>query len=287
MESTSCRHSQPGNLILDTRLGFGLCERFLPPSRRTNRDLPSNRNPDWRTRSFIHGGAWRDPGNTYKDFVPAINHMLASGACLKDKVKGFASINYRLSGSPGSDGRPVRHPDHIRDVRRALAFMQTAYTMESNYILMGHSVGATLAFQLLMGPDTAGPEAPEVPLPARAVGIAGIYEFRDFANRHGQFYIDFVTDALGPHQSTWNDAAPACFSGQYDASWPVAHRRAVLVFSPQDSLVDGAIETNNMARRLEREHVHCTVSELSGEHDVAWRDGREVAALMAAVLEEL
>ena len=218
--------------------------------------------------------------------MPSIDKMVNSDIFPKGAVKGFASINYRLSGN-SSDLHPTRHPDHIRDVRNALAYMQRVYAINNSYILVGHSVGATLTFQLLMGAEAAGEAMPDAPLPVVAVGLNGIYEFYAFAHRHGQSYIDFVAGALGPDQSKWNDAAPERFKGSYKRSWPVPGRRAVIASSPQDTLVDEIWESKKMADRLREDEVGFDFPRLKGDHDFVWQDGEQVAELMAEVLKRL
>lgn len=82
---------------------------------------------------FIHGGAWRDPNNTYDDFEELVD-MLPRNA-------NYFSLNYRLS--PNS-----KHPDHVEDVLNGLKFLETHYNVKCA-LLFGHSVGATLILQLL------------------------------------------------------------------------------------------------------------------------------------------
>ena len=95
---------------------------------------------------FIHGGAWlhvlfyivpnnrRDPRQTSHDGDPLLNYLRGT-----DLPLTLASVNYRLSPA-------VRHPSHQEDVIAALTYLKEQYGMKE-YILVGHSAGATLAFQ--------------------------------------------------------------------------------------------------------------------------------------------
>lgn len=93
-----------------------------------------NYNPqNQKTLIFIHGGAWRDPNNTYDDFGELIDQL--------PRNANYFSLNYRLS--PKS-----KHPDHLQDVINALKFLETHYNLK-RVLLVGHSVGATLILQML------------------------------------------------------------------------------------------------------------------------------------------
>ncbi|PKS05245.1 hypothetical protein jhhlp_008616 [Lomentospora prolificans] len=251
--------------------------------------------PSARWIIFIHGGAWRDPSNTYRDFVPTIEAILSSQSVPQSSIRGFASIDYRLSTHPSHPQDPAtpadrlrcaKHPDHIRDVCLALRYLQAKYNVRDKYILIGHSVGATLAFQLLMGGQATGHGSSELtgtdslPLPAAIVGVAGIYEFYDFAHRHGGPYITMVEGALGADHSKWNAAAP--LKASYVDRWP-GDRRTLLSYSVEDSLVDGDPETTAMADRLRSDGIHTDITLIQGEHDFAWQDGKQIAALVAQI----
>lgn len=88
---------------------------------------------------FIHGGAWIDKNNTPNDFAELSQHILN----LTNAHPSFSmyAIEYRLSPE-------AKHPDHIVDVIDNLAQLIAQEHIEELTIL-GHSVGATLAWQLL------------------------------------------------------------------------------------------------------------------------------------------
>lgn len=82
---------------------------------------------------LIHGGAWRDPRNTFNDFEELV-------AQIPSTINTFG-VNYRLSPT-------VKHPVHLEDVVSAIEYLVKNYKVE-NVGLVGHSVGATLALQIL------------------------------------------------------------------------------------------------------------------------------------------
>src|SRR5205814_2005033 len=148
-----------------------------------------------RSHSYIHGGAWRDPRVSHEAFTPSIDHILSTPPTTEHKdgsnnikntgaIAGFASIDYRLSPhpefpqdratTPASQYRGARHPDHLDDVRSALLYLQRRYGFGDKYVLVGHSAGGALAFQLLAtSPSPPPPESPaEHPaLPAAIVAF--------------------------------------------------------------------------------------------------------------------
>jgi kynurenine formamidase len=232
--------------------------------------------------------------------MPSIERILdaSSDALPRSLIQGFASINYRLSPHPDfpQDGntiparelRVARHPDHIRDVWSALAFLTLEYGIRDRYVLVGHSVGATLAFQLLMGSEALIGASPPtgVALPACVIGVAGMYGFYDLNARHGGAYKGIFAGAFGDDEHKWDDAAPACFRGNFRDVWK-GGRLALLACSTEDGLIDGP-EIDSMAAVLKLDHVECVVKkDVGGEHDFAWRDGTPIARLVVWALEHL
>ncbi|EFQ28127.1 hypothetical protein CGRA01v4_03154 [Colletotrichum graminicola] len=240
---------------------------------------------------YIHGGAWRDPQKTLYGFERSIDEFIKTGSpALECEVRGFVSIDYRLSPHPSfpqdsavtppAELRCAQHPDHLRDVWSALAFLQREYDIQDRYILIGHSAGATLAFQLPMGSVALGAAPPpEVKMPAAFIGLAGIYELYDFNARH-EGYTQFIVGAFGQDQESWNKVMPATFSGSFKDALP-ANNLILLAWSPQDTLVDEP-EIDAMASKLGRDGVEYTIRKnLSHDHDFVWEDGKQVARLLS------
>lgn len=83
------------------------------------------------TYIYIHGGAWRDPSNTFDEMRPVLGIPNAN----------LIGINYRLSPE-------IKHPEHLIDILRASRFVKQNFDV-SQITLLGHSVGATMILQLL------------------------------------------------------------------------------------------------------------------------------------------
>ncbi|KAJ5620349.1 hypothetical protein N7510_004333 [Penicillium lagena] len=224
---------------------------------------------------YIHGGAWRDPLVTSGAF-DATESLLRKTPDLP--IAGYASISYRLSAhpnhpqdpqsTPSAEFRDAKHPDHISDVEAALTFLQTTYGFGSRYILVGHSCGATLAFQTVMGAVaghreqsfTAGAYDPSTgaetvfsslgSLPPRLtahptaiVGVAGIYDLRKLRDTHREIsaYREFIEGAFGKDEKLWDAVSPAQMVGSHgvEGGWKLG-TLAVLAHSRDDELVDEA-----------------------------------------------
>ncbi|KAF6831849.1 Kynurenine formamidase 2 [Colletotrichum plurivorum] len=246
---------------------------------------------------YIHGGAWRDPRKTFQDFETSIQEALKAPSVPKSEIRGFVSIDYRLSPHPlfpqdpavtaPAELRNAQHPDHLRDIWSALAFLQRKYDIKDRYILLGHSAGATLALQLPMRAASLGATPPpEVQLPAAFIGVSGIYELCDFNARHDHNYTQFIAGAFGDDQSAWNKVVPASFSGSFKDALPDV-KLVMLAWSPEDSLVDEP-EIDGMAAKLAKDGVECTVvKNLTHDHDFVWEDGKQVARLLGEALDAL
>lgn len=245
--------------------------------------------------SFIHGGAWRDPTHTVLDFEPSVRQLVSHSQ--SSSIRGFASIDYRLStgsqatqGSSGvssSESARVVHPDHILDVRSALQFLATEYQLANDYVLIGHSAGATLAFQLLMGQEALQnrPLLP-APLPAAVIGISGIYDLVGINDRFDGQYAEFISGAFGSDKSAWTTASPACFKGNFKDNWS-DQAAVVLATSTEDTLIDEP-EIETMAAKLTKDGIQFSIhKDLTGEHNFIWEDGTQVVRLVAETLTRL
>lgn len=246
--------------------------------------------------SFIHGGAWRTPTNTEEDFLPSVKYIVSSADVSNSAIRGFASIDYRLSPhpdfpqdpeTPESELRVAQHPDHINDIWAALKLLATDYQLSNDYILMGHSAGAFLAHQLLMGPGALNGQAPpsEVSLPAAIIGISGIYELNGLNERHDG-YTGFIEGAFGANRDDWNKVSPSEYHGNYREKWACG-RLLLLAWSPEDSLVDEP-EIDVMNTKLVNDGVNVSlVKDLTGDHNDVWEQGSQICRLVAIVLEKL
>ncbi|KAF4987062.1 hypothetical protein FGRMN_10550 [Fusarium graminum] len=248
-------------------------------------DRPDQKSGFWVV--FIHGGGWRDPRHDEKDFTEAVKHVVISGAVATLDIAGFVSIGYRLSPHPDfpNESANAKHPDHLHDVWSALKYLQGSHGLSNNYILIGHSVGATLAFQVLMGGDVLASH-PEAPLPTAIIGVSGIYDVVGFEQRFSGQYTEFIEGALGEDRSVWEMASPAKFASNFKDRW-VGGKLVVLAWSPEDTLVDEP-EIDTMAALLTKQGLGLEVNkDLRGEHDFVWKDGSQIARLVITALHHL
>jgi acetyl esterase/lipase len=304
-----------GNVILDifsltylpvpSACTFQLCFSPLIP-----RSHKTTTNP--YLQSYIHGGAWRDPLITPLTFLPTITHLLDShSAHAEEHIAAFASLDYRLSAHPGFPQdvsstppqrfRNAKHPDHIQDVCAALAFLQKTYGIADRYILVGHSCGATLAFQTIMGIDGSTGASNSSPgsrfvAPCAIIGIAGIYDLRLLRDSHADVpaYQAFLHDAFGPDEAIWDRVSPARYEG-FGEAWKAGGigKVVALATSAGDELVDGE-QLEAMKRRLGEltlgdgnVKVVMWDKRLEGAHDEIWERGEGIAEIVALVIKEL
>ncbi|KAF9766809.1 hypothetical protein IL306_000721, partial [Fusarium sp. DS 682] len=273
--------------------------RYNPDFMSTNRSRDHNVSNSVSHQRFVHGGGFRDPRNSFNDFKPSIEAVLKSDNITASSIRGFASIDYRLSPHPGfpqdraetpaAQQRVARHPDHIFDVRAALAHLDKQYGLGQDYILLGHSAGATLTYQLLMGEAVLAsqPTIP-APLPRVIIGISGVYDFPGLVTRfegvHDGLYRSFVTGAYGSDVQLWKEVSPVNYHGKF--SWP-GGMVAMLAWSPEDAVIDEP-EIDCMVSKMKRDGTPMAVmKDLIGDHDVVWEQGDQVARLVAEALAYL
>ncbi|GES58909.1 alpha/beta-hydrolase [Aspergillus terreus] len=255
---------------------------------------------------LIHGGAWRDPTQTAANYLAPVSTLLTPKITSNTTplpITGLASISYRLGAHPSHpqdasstavhDLRTAKHPDHIHDVQAALAFLQARYAFGDRYLLVGHSCGAMLAFQAVMGQFRRGMDAAAVP--RGILGMAGIYDLRLIRDMHKDVaaYEEIVVGAFGGEESAWDAASPAVVKGAdgVEGGWGGTPRLAVLAHSSDDGLVDleQRDAMRNALRRWEATSPGRAVEQLdlTGRHDEAWEKGDELARGIVFALERL
>ncbi|TLS29227.1 hypothetical protein PpBr36_01698 [Pyricularia pennisetigena] len=252
---------------------------------------------------FIHGGAWRDPNVDLHSLEPTISRLLADEHrdFTAAHIAGFASINYRLSphanftqdpaATPANELRVAQHPEHIQDAVAAISLLHNLRSLDRNggYVLTGHSCGATMSYQLLMGAQAGAPQpsALPFPLPAAVVGFEGIYDLNGLNRRKDGNYAGFMAAAFGDDRTTWDAVSPALFRGYADA-WSAAPKRlGVVAHSPEDSLVD-MDEAVVMERALRESGVPALLlDDLAGDHDVVRKEGVHTARVLVKTIKAL
>lgn len=252
---------------------------------------------------------------TSSQFEPTMNHLLAlqppAGSehslpsvpipsPLLPHIAGFASLNYRLSphpshltspSSPDDKSRNAKHPNHINDVTAALGYLQAEYKFGHRYILVGHSCGASLAFQVAMGLSTL-PHASAVKQPIGIIGVCGLYDIPATIQNHPDQYMykDFVSQAFGEDELTWIEASPA--SGHYADTWGCG-KFSMIAHSRDDELVEWA-QCEIMTEALKKQSddgsgvlTQDMLVELIGKHAEVWQDGKQIAECIESALQEL
>jgi kynurenine formamidase len=218
-----------------------------------------------------------------------------------------------LSDDPS---RNAVHPGHVRDVLLGLRWLEKEYGVGSKwaYIAVGHSCGATLAFQIVMDRQWKAPVPGKPALfekilsfassgdqehtlrpPVAVVGLEGVYDFPLLLENHADNdeYKTFIRDAFGEDQEVWEKASP--IAGDYSDRWPEGHL-VILGQSPEDELVDWpqvdamvkVLQDQGWKQRSEGRLQAARrdswiggkqffVTYLKGTHDEVWEKGTELS----------
>lgn len=213
-----------------------------------------------RTIVFIHGGAWRDPNNTFMDFAKLIDHLLDLPSV------NLVGINYRLSPEH-------KHPAHVVDVVNAIHKIETMAEIGTTLSLVGHSVGATLLLQVLnykeiiergnLSQDEI--RVPDLKLDLRTmVFVDGIFDVMDLIAEYGAPYKLFV-DLAFESEEHYSEASQMTWSLP---STPFSRKfYAVVVQSKQDELLSERQSTKFVQFLKSREINHDFLLEDWGQHE--------------------
>jgi kynurenine formamidase len=220
-------------------------------------------------------------------FEPAFE--ILSMLRFQDTIAGFASINHRLSpypdhptnpSSPSDPSRNAKHPDHLVDVSKAMIFLETKYGISSGFLLVGHSAGATLAFQVQEQFENF-----KIPIPLGVLGVEGIYDIPVLVKTYESIsdYREFIENAFGPDEAVWENASPA--RSEKPAAWENA-KAIIIAHSDEDELLDKR-QADVMMTRLQqsiscRGKTHYFLA--TGHHDEIWKEGHELARLVEDAL---
>lgn len=187
--------------------------------------------------------------------------------------------------------RNAKYPDHIHDVLDALQFLQEKYGFRDQYLLAGHSCGATLAYQMIM--DTWSQEtSTSLEKPIGVIGVAGIYDFTGLIAHHVDLPVhrEIIENAFGPN---WDHVSPMYWLenlGSLKETWPNG-RLAIIAYSEEDGLVEPeqglamweVLTGTRNASSTRRDEL----ARLRGAHDELWRQGTELAGLITRAVEWL
>lgn len=235
---------------------------------------------------YIHGGYFRDPKVDSTSFKPAISQIespetpLSQG--LRNKIAGYASLNYRLSLHPAYPQDPAstppytlrnaRWPDQPKDILSALSHLQRTYPASKDYILLGHSVGATLAFLATLSVKSHG-----ITPPKAVVGVSGIYDFPAIHQSNPDYE---PMTRNGMEEKFYREASPALYDAQdYLDKWDVeADQQRVLLIahSKDDELVNWEQPEEMVSIFGQSKGFKKELLELYGAHNSIWEKGGEL-----------
>ncbi|KPI36201.1 Kynurenine formamidase [Cyphellophora attinorum] len=268
---------------------------------------------------FIHGGYFRDPSILASSFHATLSLLTDPNSpdqqilALQRHTAGYVSINYRLAPheahpqdpttTPSYEMRNARWPEILGDVLNALRHFQAKHPStrpggDEGYVLVGHSVGATLAMNALLHMQNQEGIAP----PVGIVGVSGIY---DFIRLHETFpgYDAMTRNAVD--EEDWEGISVARKRrGEIEAAWAAAggegggkenKRWLLLAHSKEDTLVDwGQLEAMANVFKMDSSKdgpaavtVKCDVEEIKGKHNACWEDGRELARVIERCVGEI
>jgi acetyl esterase/lipase len=287
---------------------------WIPVVGETSQDVPKDSELSVKgglSVIYIHGGAWRDPLVTSSSFAPTVKELAKKHHGIFTKVDGIASINYSLSPHPNHPSDPAppkdpnqpldpsrqaKHPDHIVDVLTALSYLQSKAKFGNNYVILGHSCGATLAFQVAMSHSKWGPKATalSVPKPKAIIGLNGLYDMptliREPGEKHAALkgpYEAFTRLAFGDDEKVWQSMSPISVN-DWKAEWEES-LKVVLVQSKDDSLVPywQLVDMQKKIFESKAEAVELKEMEASGDHNELWQKGDRLAEIVVEVVKSL
>jgi acetyl esterase/lipase len=271
--------------------------------------VPPTANLNGKWVIYIHGGAWRDPLVLSDSFSATVSHIVADQDV--STISGIASIDYSLSPHPHHPTHPsppkdpsqpidpsrnARHPDHILDVLTALRYLQDKYHFGSQYVLLGHSCGATLALQVAMDHTKWGQEAAalKVSKPNVIIGLNGLYDMPSLIHEPGgkhkelvPVYTAFTKLAFGDDEKQWQRISPVSVD-DWATEWSPG-KEVILAQSLEDSLVPYSQTEEMLSNFNASKSGSLKVREVpfTGDHNFLWEDGRRLAEIVADAVKGL
>lgn len=153
--------------------------------------------------------------------------------------------------------------------------MQDKFGFGSNYVLVGHSCGATLALQAALGRRMVEPaEDITVEQPKGIAGVCGIYDIPLMLETNSHLaYGEFVGGAFGEDAAMWETVSPAI---QLNKDRRVLEGIVLsLGYSEDDELIDEP-QVKSLGQK--------DVLVLKGAHDEVWQGGAELAKVVFDVV---
>ena len=311
----SIPYVRDSNRLQNLSLYLPQTSETLPLIDRSVTSLPSSGAPSGipRYQVYVHGGAWRDPLLDAGSIEAAVAHAF-SAFDESSPIVAIASLNYSLSQHPSHPSAPYDankdhaidpareavHPQHVRDVLHGLALLQSLGVRDHSYILTGHSSGACLVLQAaLQSPGYYGIEdIPEIPCPAAALGLNGVYDLPALVHSLGAAhehmsgeYKMLVSNAFGADESRWPGASPAHFdTAQIAERVRVgrAPRLVVLDHSDEDQLLP-MNQLERLQANLRKVNGLRVIrgNRCTGKHAAPWEQGFMIWDSIRDVLRKL
>ena len=174
------------------------------------------------------------------------------------------------------------HPAHFDDIIAGIEYLQGKYGFGGSYVLVRHSVGATVAFQTCMRNFATR----TFKIPDAIVGVAGTYNFPLLVVNHSEVsaYCEFVTEVFDADKDVWKAVSPA--AQNWDTVWRAGRfpRFVVLGRSNEDELVEEA-QGKGMSEALGTgSSLAAAKVKLTGGHDEQWMEEGVVVTIKEALL---
>lgn len=231
-----------------------------------------------KDHSYVHGGAWRDPKITKSTGYTLIQKALSNPSL------NAATIDYRLSPHPSypdEDNHAV-HPDHLNDVLSALLYLKASHGLSAKrYVLVGHSAGAALVFQVLTKLSDHSF------FPAAIIGASGVYDFVDIIEEYPN-YLCLITAPFGEDKEAWKGASPT-WIGRESAGYADYTGKIALLHSDNDEFLSWRQTRGfrNMVDALPgREDNKALIVTAKGKHDQV-PEGKEIVDTVELLLANL
>jgi acetyl esterase/lipase len=193
---------------------------------------------------FVHGGGWSIGDKAQFGWVG--EQLAAQGVVT-------ALTNYRLSPA-------VQHPEHTKDVARALAWLYRHAARHggdpTRLYLVGHSAGAHMAALVALDRTYLAAEGLSPAVVRGVVGVAG--PTYDLDAGYAQTPIaPLLYTAFGPDPTRWAQAAPVRYVHPYAPSFLLVYGMADTQALP--------LSTQALATALQRNGVPAQVETLPGQ----------------------
>ena len=183
--------------------------------------------------------------------------------------------------------REAQWPEQLNDVMSALRHLQARWGFGERYLLVGHSVGATMA--LLAALKAGEEEGIEAPL--GVVGVCGIYDWDQL--HRWSVGCESLTTSAGLDEQRWREASPGRIeSGVWEERWARGRKRSIVLGQGRgDELVDFE-QAVGMQRVFDGEGreagmISCDLMEVGGRHNEVWEKGDELVRVIGVGMGEM